>query len=123
MDSLSLVEAEDVPIKLIRDRRGLSSMLVALAAIVLGAFTWMDRRARHFRRVAMDYRDMAKLDEIQAAFGSRRNGAIAAYRRTLQRKYEHAAAHPWLPFGPEPATAGVPGLIATCRRAAPSESE
>jgi hypothetical protein len=76
-------------------------ILVALAAVGLGSVFWIDRRASHFRRVAMDYRDMAKLDEIQAAFGSRRNAAIGAYRRALQRKYEYAAAHPWLPVGPD----------------------
>jgi hypothetical protein len=77
-------------------------ILVALAASGLGFMRWVDRRASHFRRVAMDYRDMAKLDEIQAAFGNRRNAAIAAYRRALQGKYEYAAAHPWIPLGPDP---------------------
>jgi hypothetical protein len=79
-------------------------ILVALVSIGLGSRLWMDRRAGHFRRVAMDYRDMAKLDEIQAAIhGSRRYAAVAAYRRALQRKYEYAAAHPWLPIRPDPA--------------------
>ena len=95
-------------------------ILVALAAVGSGSVVWMDRRASHFRRVAMDYRDMAKLDEIQAALEvlqagvagpdssvghlarSRRCAAIAAYRRALQGKYEYAAAHPWIPLGPDP---------------------
>ena len=103
-------------------------ILVALAAVGLGTVLWMDRRASHFRRVAMDYRDMAKLDEISAALEvgraevaevaraevsgpdlpvihlarSRRHAAIAAYRRVLQRRYEYAAAHPWFPIGPDP---------------------
>jgi hypothetical protein len=77
-------------------------ILVALVAIGLGGRKWMDRRGRHFRRVAMDYRDMAKLDEISAALGSRHSAPIAAYRRTLQRKYEYAGAHPWLPVEPDP---------------------
>jgi hypothetical protein len=58
-------------------------ILIALVAVGLGGLLWMDRRARHFRRVAMGYRVMAKLDEISAATGSRRFGLIAAYRRTL----------------------------------------
>ena len=82
-------------------------ILVALVALGLGCVLWMDRRASHFRRVAMDYRDMAKLDEIQAALGSRQCASIAAYRRVLQRRYEYAAAHPWFPIGPGPASARV----------------
>ena len=77
-------------------------ILVALAAVGLGSVLWMDRRASHFRRVAMNYRDMAKLDEISAALGSRRCAVIGAYRRVLQRRYEYAAAHPWFPIGPDP---------------------
>jgi hypothetical protein len=95
-------------------------ILVALAGSGLGFMRWMDRRASQFRRVAMDYRDMAKLDEIQAAIEvgraevagtdssvghlarSRRYAAIAAYRRMLQRRYEYAAAHPWIRLGPDP---------------------
>jgi hypothetical protein len=78
-------------------------ILVALVAMGLGFVLWMDRRASHFRQVALDYRDMAKLDEISAAIsGSRRFAASGVYRRTLQRKYEYAAAHPWLPVGPDP---------------------
>jgi len=95
-------------------------IFVALAAVGLGSVLWMDRRASHFRRVAMDYRDMAKLDESQAVIEvgraevagpdssvahlarSRRYAAIAAYRRMLQRRYEYAAAHPWFPIGPDP---------------------
>jgi len=77
-------------------------ILVALAAIGLGSMRWMDRRASHFRRVAMDYRDMAKLDEISSAIAGPRYAAIAVYRRALQRRYEYAATHPWLPIGPDP---------------------
>jgi hypothetical protein len=103
-------------------------IIVALAAVGLGTVLWMDRRASHFRRVAMDYRDMAKLDEITAALEvgraevaeearadlagpdspvihlarNRRYAAIEAYRRVLQRRYEYAAAHPWFPIGPDP---------------------
>ena len=103
-------------------------ILVALAAVGLGTVLWMDRRASHFRRVALHYRGIAKLDEISAVLEvgraevaeearadlagpdspvihparSREYAAIAAYRRVLQRRYEYAAAHPWLPIGPDP---------------------
>jgi hypothetical protein len=77
-------------------------VLIAIVAGGLGGRRWMDRRARHFRRLALDYRDMAKLDEISAALGHRQFGPIAAYRRMLQKKYEYAAAHPWLPVRPDP---------------------
>jgi hypothetical protein len=83
-------------------------ILVALAATGLGFMRWMDRRASQFRQVAMDYRDMAKLDEISAALGSRRCAVIGAYRRVLQRNYEYAAAHPWIPLGPDPSLPPLP---------------
>jgi hypothetical protein len=51
---------------------------------------------------------MAKLDEIQAALGSRRCAVIGAYRRVLQRKYEYAVAHPWIPLGTDPPRPPLP---------------
>jgi hypothetical protein len=63
-------------------------ILVALVAIGLGGLKWMDRRARHFRRVAMDYRDMAKLDEIQAALGSRQYAPIAAWKENQEESQD-----------------------------------
>src|SRR5260370_6366910 len=95
-------------------------ILVALAASGLGFMRWMDRRASQFRRVAMDYRDMAKLDEIQAAIEvlqaggagpdssvehlprSRRGAVIGAYPPVLPREDEYTPAHPWLPLRPDP---------------------
>ena len=76
-------------------------ILVAVVAVGLGGVLWMDRRAHHFRRIATEYRDMAKLLEISAATGSRQFGPDAVYCRALQRKYEYAASHPWLPVAPD----------------------
>ena len=56
-------------------------ILVVLTAMGSGTWIWMVRRMSDFRRLALDYRDMAKLDEIQSAFGYRRYAEIAAYRR------------------------------------------
>jgi hypothetical protein len=76
--------------------------LVALVAVALGGMRWMKHRASDFRRLALDYRDSAKMSEIAFAVGNQRFGPIAVYQRTLQRKYESAAAHPWLPVPPDP---------------------
>jgi hypothetical protein len=78
-------------------------ILIAIVAIGQGGVRWMERRAREFRRLAMEYRDMAKLDEISAAVtGGQQFARIGAYRRFLQRKYEYASTHPWLPVQPDP---------------------
>ena len=99
-------------------------ILIALAAIVLGTFVWMDRRASDFRRLAMDYRDMAKLDEIQSAIsGERRYAVIAAYRRAHPKEIRVRRRPPLAPRRTRPATDAASRLIATYRRAASSESE
>jgi hypothetical protein len=77
-------------------------ILVALVAAALGGMRWMDRRASDFRRLALDYRDSAKMNEIAFAVGNRHLGPAAVYQRRLQRKYEYAAAYPWLPVPPDP---------------------
>jgi hypothetical protein len=76
--------------------------LVALVAFALGGVRWMERRASHFRRLALDYRDSAKMSEIAFAVGNRQFGPWAVQQRKLQRKYEYAAAHPWLPVPADP---------------------
>jgi hypothetical protein len=76
---------------------------VALVASAIGAAKWMERRSSHFQRCALDYRDMAKMDEISAAIsGSQAYKQLGAHRRMLQRKYERAARYPWLPVEPDP---------------------
>jgi hypothetical protein len=77
-------------------------ILVALVAVALGGMRWMERRASDFRRLALDYRDSAKMSEVAFAVGNRRFGPFAVYQRKLQRKYEYAAAYPWLPVPPDP---------------------
>jgi hypothetical protein len=77
-------------------------ILVALVAIGLGGMRWTSRRASEFGRLALDYRDSAKMSEVAFATGNRRLGPIAVYQRKLQRKYEYAAAYPWLPVAPDP---------------------
>jgi hypothetical protein len=62
----------------------------------------MERRASDFRRLALDYRDSAKMSEISFAIGNRHLGPVAAYQQNLQRKYEYAAAYSWLPVPADP---------------------
>jgi hypothetical protein len=54
-------------------------ILVALVAVALGGMRWVDRRASDFRRLALDYRDSAKLSEISFAIGDRNLGPVAVY--------------------------------------------
>ena len=77
-------------------------ILVALVAVALGVMRWMERRASDFRRLELDFRDSAKMNEISFAIGNPQCGPWAVYQRKLQRKYEYAATHPWLPVPPDP---------------------
>jgi hypothetical protein len=85
-------------------------ILVALLAVAWGVIRWMERRASDFRRLALDYRDSAKMGEIAFAVGNQHFGPFAVYQRKLQRKYEYAAAHPWLPVRPDPPPPWLPGV-------------
>ena len=65
-------------------------------------YRWSSAAARVRGRDDALVRVRPKMGEIAFAVGNRHFGPVAVYQRKLQRKYEYAAAYPWLPVPPDP---------------------
>jgi hypothetical protein len=71
---------------------------LAVVGIVLSGLTLHERRVR-FLRIAADNAEAVRVITTPGGFVFPRN--IIDWHSELQRKYEYAAAHPWLPVAPD----------------------
>jgi hypothetical protein len=71
---------------------------VAIMAVLLGLFGWMDRRAGLFR----ERRDFHRVHWSAIDEGFEVEAPPAAYHRAMAEKYRIAAERPWLPVAPDP---------------------
>ncbi len=72
---------------------------VAIVAFALVTFVFL-RRSAHFMRLAAFHNDMARA--IRSSPGSGADPKRADRLEELARKYERAAARPWLSVEPDP---------------------
>jgi hypothetical protein len=72
---------------------------VLIASVLLGCFVML-RRAAHFMRLAALHEHLAHHQRSQP--GPSATPKDADHNERLARKYERAAARPWLPVEPDP---------------------
>jgi hypothetical protein len=73
-------------------------VVVVVASLLLGAFvTW--RRAAHYMRLAAVHEHWAHL--LRSTTGPSADPKGADHHERLARKYQRAAARPWLPIEPD----------------------
>jgi hypothetical protein len=105
----------------------LTTMILAVVVVAYAALRWQDRRANRYRQLAQFHARRARMH--QESIGSKERAAqgceayggermlriareyreeaklcvkLAPYHDQLRAKYEHAAAHPWLPLAVDP---------------------
>ena len=80
----------------------LRTLLVAVAVVgaVFGVEVMRRRRAYYLDRASGHF--IAAAPYTPGYFGDHPDPAKAAFHEAMRRKYERAAARPWLPVAPDP---------------------
>jgi hypothetical protein len=85
-------------------------MVVAVIALVMAVLTAVTRRSVAFAQASQFHRSQAELGRERRCWtdsdGSQYLGYVLTARfyhhRALERKYQYAASHPWVPVPPDP---------------------
>lgn len=87
----------------------MAMVAIAVLAIVLGVVVGLQRRAWRFHALALKYgREANRLEDMWKSAGSMRRDDLGLlmervhWNDAVADEYRFAAAHPWLPFDPEP---------------------
>jgi hypothetical protein len=73
-------------------------VVVVVASLLLGAFVTL-RRAAHFMRLAAAHEALAQL--LRSSTGQSADPKGADHNERLAKKYQRAAARPWLAIEPD----------------------